>query len=81
MTVLPFRRPKKKRAKPRAAPTLPATVPENADPERCPGCGWKLPAAMSADPARAGRLPGDTFVLYVTCPECGAQLVVPVAFR
>lgn len=79
MTVVPFRRPKKKRAKPLPPPALEAVV--STDPERCPGCGWKLPASMSADPAHVGQRPGDTFVLYITCPECDARLVVPVAFR
>lgn len=74
MTVLPFRRPKKKRK-----PPPPLTVA--GEPERCPDCGWKLPASMSADPAGAGRTPGDTFALYITCPDCDAKLVVPVAFR
>lgn len=78
MTVLPFRRPKKGRPKPQP-PQFAAIVP--GDPDRCPECGWKLPATMSADPTHVGQRPGDTFALYVTCPECGARLVVPVAFR
>lgn len=74
MTVLPFRRPKKKMPKPEADS-------EPSVPDHCSGCGWKLPASMSADPARVGQRTGDTFILYITCPECGVNLVVPVTFR
>ena len=68
MVVLPFRR---KTPEP----------PQDDESSRCPECGWKLPASMSADPAHAGHRPGETFVLYITCPDCDARLVVPVAFR
>ena len=62
MSVLPFRRPKK------PAP------PEEDLRERCPRCGWLMPSVVRAD---RGVFEGQT-LLYIDCPECGANLILLV---
>jgi hypothetical protein len=65
VTVLPFRRPGGE-----------STPPAEREPERCPGCGWKLPVEVRADRASVN----DTITFYLTCPECSADLILIVEF-
>jgi hypothetical protein len=44
--------------------------------ERCPSCGWLLPVEVRADPSKVS----EDLVLYLTCPECSADLILSVKF-
>jgi predicted RNA-binding Zn-ribbon protein involved in translation (DUF1610 family) len=67
VTVLPFRRPKKKRV------DQPAAIEDVA---RCSVCGWRLPTVVRADRSAVKR----PITLSIDCPECGANLILMVEF-
>lgn len=46
------------------------------EPERCPGCGWKLPVEVRADRSDFR----ERVAIYLTCPECSADLILLVNF-